>query len=272
MKKTLLKGLAVALFFATVACSSAWAESNFTITKADGTPAVVGTDYTTESSFITLKTNDLVLSGEFDLAVYLGDSGDSVDNYTFTLKDATITSDWWAGSLCYMNQSLNLVLEGTNRIVNTGSEGSAIYLYNGATNITFTGSGELYMTSQAVDYDNIVHSCLWIAPWYENTLSATAEGFTIKGSTTPNAEISTLADALIGTYKYSDSFSEEFEALGILIGEERCNTVWMKGSAFDPETDYVVVTYKEGSETKTATYKAADVEKVEWKKGADISK
>ena len=41
--------------------------------------------------------------------------------------------------------------------------------------------------------------------------------------------------------------------------------------ALDPDAEYVVVTYKEGSDTKTAYYKATDVEKIEWLKGEDIT-
>lgn len=40
---------------------------------------------------------------------------------------------------------------------------------------------------------------------------------------------------------------------------------------FDSKAEYVVVTYKEGSDTKTAYYKATDVEKIEWLKGEDIT-
>ena len=43
------------------------------------------------------------------------------------------------------------------------------------------------------------------------------------------------------------------------------------GPALDPDAEYVVVTYKEGSDTKTAYYKATDVEKIEWLKGEDIT-
>lgn len=40
---------------------------------------------------------------------------------------------------------------------------------------------------------------------------------------------------------------------------------------FDPDAEYVVVTYKEGSDTKKACYKTTDVEKIEWLKGEDIT-
>ena len=253
------------------AVSPSWAD--YTITKSNGEPAVEGTDrwandgdYAVESDCIYLITSGLVLSGEFNLAIF-----PYTDNYTLTLKDATITSDYWAGSFCFQSRNpLNLVLEGTNRIVRTGS-GPAIRLYNSATNITFTGSGELYMTSHVVDDDNVAHSSLWI----ESAGSASAEGFTIKGSTTYNADINTLTDASIGSYTYTDSYSNNYSAVGIIIGEDRCNTVWMKGPKagpdLDPDAEYVIVTYKEGSDTKKAYYKTTDVETIEWLKGSDVT-
>lgn len=38
----------------------------------------------------------------------------------------------------------------------------------------------------------------------------------------------------------------------------------------DPDAEYVIVTYKEGSDTKKAYYKTTDVETIEWLKGADV--
>ncbi len=38
----------------------------------------------------------------------------------------------------------------------------------------------------------------------------------------------------------------------------------------DPDAEYVIVTYKEGSDTKKAYYKVDDVETIEWLKGADV--
>lgn len=40
---------------------------------------------------------------------------------------------------------------------------------------------------------------------------------------------------------------------------------------FDPDAEYVIVTYKEGSDTKKAYYKTTDVETIEWLKGADVT-
>lgn len=43
------------------------------------------------------------------------------------------------------------------------------------------------------------------------------------------------------------------------------------GPDLDPDAEYVVVTYKEGSETKKAYYKTSDVETIEWLKGSDVT-
>ena len=276
MKKNFTKKLMAAAILLVTAVSPSWAD--YTITKSNGDPAVAGTDrwavddgtdYVVESSCIYLKTSGLVLSGEINVAVY-----PYVDNCTLTLKDVTITSSYWAGALCYQNNNeLTLVLEGTNRLICT-SGGSAIRLYNSGTNITFTGSGELYMTSQAINQE-VGQSCLFIDLYTNKTGSATAEGFTIKGSTANAADISSLTDAVIDTYEYSNSYGDKYKAVGILIGDAVCNTVWMKGPEagpdLDPDTEYVVVTYKEGSDTKKAYYKTSDVEKIEWLKGEDIT-
>lgn len=260
-----MQKLMAAAILTVAAVSPSWAD--YTITKSNGEPAVEGTDYTV-AYFLELNTNNLVLSGEFNGSIL-----PCTANYTLTLKDATITGNTWAGALCYMDESLlNVVLEGTNRIVSP-SEGSAIRLYNGASEITFTGSGELYMTSQASDNDGAALSCLFIDLW-EGTGSVTAEGFTIKGSTTYNADINTLTDVSIESYTYFDGYSDR-QAVGIFIGPAVCNTVWMKGPEagpnFDPDAEYVIVTYKEGSDTKKAYYKTTDVETIEWLKGEDIT-
>lgn len=39
----------------------------------------------------------------------------------------------------------------------------------------------------------------------------------------------------------------------------------------DPDAEYVIVTYKEGSDTKKAYYKTTDVETIEWLKGSDVT-
>ena len=267
MKKNFMQKLMAAAILTVAAVSPSWAD--YTITKSNGEPAVEGTDYKV-AYFMELYTNNLVLSGEFNVAIL-----PCTANYTLTLKDATITGDTWAGALCYQKVSLlNIVLEGTNRIVSP-SEGSAIHLYNGASEITFTGSGELYMTSQASDLD-VAHSCLYIEIWEGMTGSVTAEGFTIKGSTTYNADINTLTDASIESYTYTTpEYYGEMSAVDIRIGDAVCNTVWMKGPKagpdLDPDAEYVIVTYKEGSDTKKAYYKTTDVETIEWLKGSDVT-
>lgn len=273
MKKNFTKKLMAAAILLVTAVSPSWAD--YTITKSNGEPAVEGTDrwaqdgkdYVISGSCIYLKSSGLVLSGEINYAVY-----PEITDCTLTLKDATIATDYWAGSLCYLHERQTLVLEGTNRIVNT-STGSAICLYNSGKDITFTGSGELYMTSQAVLYDVAYQSSLYIRLGSGSTGSITADGFTIKGSTANAADISSLTDAVIDTYEYYDSYGDnKYNSVGILIGEDVCNTVWIKAvPAFDPDTEYVVVTYKEGSDPKKAYYKATDVEKIEWLKGEDIT-
>ena len=99
-----------------------------------------------------------------------------------------------------------------------------------------------------------------------------AEGFITKGSTKYNASISELADAVLGTYDYEDRSGKKMQYATFLVGEDFCNTVWIKAAPdLDPDAEYVVVTYKEGSDTKTAYYKATDVEEIKWLKGKDIT-
>ena len=272
MKKNFTKKLMAAAILLVTAVSPSWAD--YTITKSNGEPAVEGTDYVIcqpdlpTYTYLELKSNDLVLSGEFDIAVF-----PNISDCKLTLKDVTITSNQYQGALLFTNTPANLVLEGTNRLVSTSETGAAIHVYNSGKDLTFTGSGELYMTSQKKyskeDGPSYDCSCLFFTKMtkidqeYKYTL--TAKGFTIKGSTEYNADMSTLADVEVVSYIYEFE-NHDYHVCSIMIGDAVCNTVWMKGP--EPDAEYVVVTNKEGQK---AYYKTSDVEKIEWLKGEDIT-
>lgn len=269
------KLMAAAILLVT-AVSPSWADY-YTITKSNGERAVKGTDYEVvdESKSLRIKSSGLTLSGTFV-------SSDGINNYhifvgvndcTLTLKDATISSDYDTGALCLANQNTTLVLEGTNSIINTGTIGSAVHMYNSCRDLTITGEGELYLSSQSQS-ENYA-PCLYGSYRVDDTkgpYTIKAEGFIAKGSTKYNASISELADAALGTYDYQDKMGIKMQYATFLTFGGFCNTVWIKAApAIAPDAEYVVVTYKEGSDTKKAYYKATDVEKIEWLKGADIA-
>ncbi len=265
--------MAAAILLVT-AVSPSWAD--YTITKSNGDPAVEGTDYFFEdATTLVIQSSGLTLSGTL-----VNSDGKNnccivvcVDDCTLTLKDATISSNYCNGTVCIVNQNPTLVLEGTNSIINTGTEGSAVHMYNTHIDLTITGEGELYLSSQSEDH-GVYAPCLYGSYRIgdiDNLCTITAEGFIAKGSTKYNASISELTDAVVGTYDYQE-MDRKMQYATFLVGEDFCNTVWIKaGPAFDPDTEYVVVTYKEGSDTKMAYYKATDVEKIEWLKGEDIT-
>ena len=274
MKKNFTKKLMAAAILLVTAVSPSWAD--YTITKSNGDPAVEGTDYFFEdATSLVIQSSGLTLSGTF-----VSSDGKNnccicvaVNDCTLTLKDATISSNYVNGTLCLVNENPTLVLEGTNSIINTGTEGSAVHMYNGRRDLTITGEGELYLSSQAEDY-GVYAPCLYGSYGIGDTdylCTITAEGFIAKGSTKYNASISELTDAVLGTYDY-EVWGEKMQYATFLVGEDFCNTVWIKAvPAFDPDAEYVVVTYKEGSDTKKAYYKTSDVEKIEWLKGEDIT-
>ena len=276
MKKNFTKKLMAAAILLVTAVSPSWAD--YTISKSNGDPAVEGTDYFFEdATTLVIQSSGLTLSGTL---VSSDDKNNchivvAVDDCTLTLKDATISSNYVNGALCLVNQNPTLVLEGTNSIINTGTDGSAVHMYNGRRDLTITGEGELYLSSQSCRY-GVYAPCLYGSYEIGNTnylCTITAEGFIAKGSTKYNASISELTDAVVGTYDYEEEMiGRKMQYATFLVGEDFCNTVWIKAvPAFDPDTEYVVVTYKEGSDTKKAYYKATDVEKIEWLKGEDIT-
>lgn len=269
MKKNFTKKLMAAAILLVTAVSPSWAD--YTITKSNGEPAVEGTDYVFSDESLSIKSSGLTLSGTFV-------SSDGINNYhivvsvndcTLTLKDATISSDFSNGALCLVNKNTTLVLEGTNSIINTGA-GSAVRMYNSCRDLTITGEGELYLSSQPENNA----PCLQGSYRVDDTKgprTIKAEGFIAKGSTKYNASISELTDAALGTYDYQEEMKQMQYATFLTFGGF-CNTVWIKAvPAIDPDAEYVVVTYKEGSDTKMAYYKATDVEKIEWLKGEDIT-
>ena len=272
MKKNFTKKLMAAAILLVTAVSPSWAD--YTITKSNGEPAVEGTDYefVDESESLRIKSSGLTLSGTFvssdgtkNYHIFVG-----VNDCTLTLKDATISSDYGIGALCLANPNTTLVLEGTNSIINTGTTGSAVHMYNSCKDLTITGEGELYLSSQPENNA----PCLYGSYKVDDTngpYTIKAEGFIAKGSTKYNASISELADAVLGTYDYQEEMKQMQYATFLTFGGF-CNTVWIKAApAIAPDAEYVVVTYKEGSDTKRACYKATDVEKIEWLKGADIA-
>ena len=276
MKKNFTKKLMAAAILLVTAVSPSWAD--YTISKSNGDPAVEGTDYFFEdATSLVIKSSGLTLSGTFV-------SSDGKNNYyivvsvndcTLTLKDATISSDFSNGTLCLTNKNTTLVLEGTNSIINTGTQGSAVHMYNGCRDLTITGEGELYLSSQSY-YHYVYAPCLYGSYRVNDTngpRTIKAEGFIAKGSTKYNASISELTDAVVGTYDYEEDMTgSKMQYATFLVGEDFCNTVLIKAvPAFDPDAEYVVVTYKEGSDPKKAYYKATDVEKIEWLKGEDIT-
>ena len=148
MKKNFTKKLMAAAILLVTAVSPSWAD--YTITKSNGDPAVEGTDYVFENgASLVIKSSGLTLSGTL-----VNSDGKNnccivvcVDDCTLTLKDATISSNYSNGTLCIVNKNPTLVLEGTNSIINTGTQGSAVHMYNTHIDLTITGEGELYLSS-----------------------------------------------------------------------------------------------------------------------------
>lgn len=272
MKKNFTKKLMAAAILLVTAVSPSWADSvtvgDLILSKDGGTP-VEGTDYNFSYGYsYEIKTNGLTISNAtpstpckacFDI----GEDVTSLKFYNINISSYGNISR----SLMKFNGSktktVTLTFEGQNTFVQDCSGynawGSHADNYNVTLAIDVASDASLYITG---DVGTIFLSTNYGSN--SNTASFSFPGLQPKGSTSfnatnPNEELTTgIYDSWYKTF-FPTSDNSQF-----------CRTIQF-GERLDPDAEYVIVTYKAGSDTKKAYYKTSDVEKIEWLKGEDIT-